>query len=100
MQPPGVVVVVVGQNNGLNITCRINPNSLQPESNLLDRGNLDLDHLREERVPPGQVAWRRILSRVAGVDDEFPFGMLNQPGEHGQRTGPYLVAKNVDLATE
>jgi hypothetical protein len=48
-----VVVVVVGQDHGRDVSRWIDSDGMQPEADFLDRGNLDLDHLREERVPPG-----------------------------------------------
>jgi hypothetical protein len=77
VQPAGVVVVVVRQDHGLNLLTGVQPHCLQPEPDLLDRGDLDLDHLTKEQVPPRVVARRRVRRRVPGIDEESALGALD-----------------------
>src|SRR5215471_2634614 len=69
-------------------------------TDLLVRGDAYAHFFREKGIPPRQVARGGVFRAVARIDNESPFRVLNEPGENVERTGPCLVAKNIELPLE
>ena len=73
VEPAGVVVVEVRENDRRNIARRIETHRVQPGPDLLVRRDPDR-HLLVEGVPARQIARHRVAPGVAGVDEEAALG--------------------------
>ena len=69
-----VVVMIMSQDHGGDICGGVQANLAEAWADLFVWRNPDADLLREEGVPPRQVAWRGVLRAVPGIHDVAAFG--------------------------
>ena len=93
----GVVGVQVGEDHPPHVVGR-EAEILDLRPDLLFGRNPFADSEPEIGVPAGEVALLGGAGRLAGVDDDEPLGVLDDPGEDGQGLGPALVTQGVDEA--
>jgi hypothetical protein len=98
IEPTGVIVMEMGQNDRPNVTGGIEVHSLKARADLFQRSRLDDDLLHEKRDPPWKIARNGVSCRISGIDEEQPLGMFDEKAKDRQGSHPLGIAEDVDLS--
>ena len=91
IEPAGVIVMEMGQNDRLDVPGGIEVHSLKARADLFQWSYLDDDLLHEKRIPSWKVARDGVSCRISGIDEESPLGMFDK------KANPLGIADDVDL---
>src|SRR5262249_33820902 len=97
IEPTGVIVMEMGQNDRLNVTGGIEVHSLKARADFFQRSHPNDDLLHEKRIPPRKIARNGVSCRISGIDEEPPLGMFDEKAKDRHGSHPLGIAKDVDL---